>query len=155
MKGKRLEGLEGQRFGRLVVLDLIAKKGEKTRLHCRCDCGNEARPLACNVLRGLAKGCGCKVLEGNHVHGMWGSPEYKSWNMLTQRCTNPKNKRWQHYGGRGIRVCDRWLASFEAFYADMGARPPNTSIDRIDVNGHYEPGNCRWADAKTQRANQR
>lgn len=74
---------------------------------------------------------------------------------MKNRCYNPKCPRYKDWGGRGIRVCDRWLASFEAFYADMGPRPPKTSIDRIDVNGNYEPGNCRWADIKTQRANRR
>lgn len=155
MRGKRLEGLEGQRFGRLIVLGMVVEKGKKTRLRCRCDCGNEATPMAENVLRGRTKGCGCKVLTGNHIHGMWGTPEYKSWNMMLQRCTNPRHHRWKNYGGRGIHVCDRWLASFEAFYADMGPRPPKTSIDRIEVNGHYEPGNCRWADAQTQARNKR
>lgn len=155
MRGKRTEGLEGQRFGRLVVLGMIVEKGKKTRLHCRCDCGNEATPWAENVRRGLTKGCGCKVLEGNHIHGRRNSREYVSWNMLTQRCTNPRNHGWKNYGGRGIRVCDRWLNSFEAFYADMGPRPPKTSIDRIDPNGNYEPGNCRWADAQTQARNKR
>ncbi|MDD5176274.1 MAG: hypothetical protein PHQ05_07635 [Sterolibacterium sp.] len=154
MRGKRLEGLEGQRFGRLLVLGMIAEHGKKTRLRCRCDCGNEAAPLAENVLRGLTKGCGCKVLTGNQTHGMRGSPEYKSWNMMLQRCTNPRNARWKHYGGRGIAVCDEWR-DFASFFANMGPRPPGTSLDRVDVNGNYEPGNCRWADAKTQANNKR
>lgn len=155
MGAKRLESMEGRRFGRMVVLGMILERGKKTRLRCRCDCGNEFTPMAHNVQRGYTKGCGCRVHEGNHVHGMRSSREYVSWNMMTQRCTNPKNHGWRNYGGRGIRVCDRWLNNFEAFYADMGARPVGTSIDRIDVNGNYEPGNCRWADAKTQAANKR
>lgn len=153
MKGKRLERLEGQRFGRLLVLNMIVEKGQKTRLHCRCDCGNEATPYAENVLRGLTKGCGCKVLTGNQTHGMRKSREYVSWNMMLQRCTNPRHEAYKRYGGRGVTVCEQWRASFEAFFSDMGHRPPGTSLDRIDVNGHYEPGNCRWADAATQNAN--
>ena len=155
MKGKRLEGLEGQRFGRLLVLGMIVEKGKKTRLRCRCNCGNEATPAAENVLRGLTKGCGCKVLTGNQTHGMRKSREYISWNMMLQRCTNPNHEAYPRYGGRGVTVCERWRASFEAFFTDIGARPPGTSIDRIDPNGNYEPGNCRWADAVTQAANKR
>ncbi len=74
---------------------------------------------------------------------------------MMDRCTNPKSKDWKNYGGRGIRVCLRWLESVENFLADMGERPANTSIDRIDVNGNYEPGNCRWATKQEQEANKR
>ena len=74
--------------------------------------------------------------------------------MMKVRCLNKENHKFPDYGGRGIRICERWH-SFDAFLADMGPRPPGTSLDRIDVNGNYEPGNCRWADAKTQRANRR
>lgn len=74
---------------------------------------------------------------------------------MKARCLNPADPKYPAYGGRGIRVCEQWADSFEAFLADMGGRPPGTTIDRIDVDGDYEPGNCRWADAKTQRANQR
>lgn len=75
---------------------------------------------------------------------------------MKNRCLNPKSKRYADWGGRGIKVCDRWAQSFEAFYADMGRRPgPKYSLDRIDVNGNYEPSNCRWADAATQRRNRR
>jgi len=74
---------------------------------------------------------------------------------MMDRCTNPKSKDWKNYGGRGIRVCLRWLESVENFLADMGERPANTSINRIDVNGNYEPGNCRWATKQEQEANKR
>lgn len=82
--------------------------------------------------------------------------EYGIWNSMLQRCSNPNSAKYQEYGGRGISVCDAWMASYDSFIADMGPRPsPKHSIDRIDVNGNYEPGNCRWADRATQRFNTR
>ena len=82
-------------------------------------------------------------------------PEYKVWTAMKQRCLNPKCKSFQNYGARGISICDQWVVSFDAFFRDMGARPKGASIDRIDVNGDYEPGNCRWATATQQSRNQR
>ncbi len=149
----RILGFGGQRFNRLLVLDCNPHADKSRKWRCLCDCGRETVALADNIMRGLTKGCGCRVKQGNFVHGMYGTREYRSWNMLVQRCTNPANDRWAQYGGRGIQVCQRWLEGFANFYADMGSRPPGTSIDRIDVDGNYEPGNCRWADAKTQARN--
>ena len=97
--------------------------------------------------------------HGNETHGHYSggqqSPTYVSWRSLIQRCTNPNKINWKYYGGRGITICKRWRESFEAFLEDMGERPDFTSIDRIDNDGNYEPGNCRWATRKQQRANQR
>lgn len=89
--------------------------------------------------------------EASHSHR---SVEYNAWRQMRQRCNDPKNKHYKHYGGRGIRVCERW-DEFTLFLQDMGRRPEKHSLDRIDVDGNYEPANCRWADAFTQRHNQR
>jgi len=86
-----------------------------------------------------------------HGHD-YSSPTYRSWKMMKVRCTRPQDKQFKDYGGRGISVCNRWL-SFVNFLADMGERPEGMTLDRINVNGNYEPSNCRWADAKTQGRN--
>lgn len=89
-------------------------------------------------------------------HGMSKSSEFEAWHSMKQRCSNPNYKNYKWYGGRGIRVCDRWLNSFTDFYGDMGKRPSNKySLDRIDVNGNYEPDNCKWSTAKEQHNNKR
>lgn len=91
---------------------------------------------------------------GNIRHGLFHTRAWVSWNMMLQRCTNPKRDKYEYYGGRGIKVCERWL-TFENFYADMGERPEGWSLDRMDVNGNYEPGNCKWATKKEQANNRR
>lgn len=87
-------------------------------------------------------------------HGMTDTPTHRSWLEMRRRCTNPHSEHWPDYGGRGIRFCERW-ESFENFLADMGERPDGMTLDRIDVNGHYEPGNCRWATSSVQQRNKR
>lgn len=94
-------------------------------------------------------------VEKLRTHGRWGTPEYRAWDGMKQRCGNPNYHRFDEYGGRGIKVCDRWL-KFENFLADMGEKPRDGqrwSIDRIDNDGNYEPGNCRWATVSTQNRN--
>lgn len=138
--------------------------GSPRLLRCRCVCGNvKLYPLG-NVKRGLSRGCGCKrgarvarsKLRHGHNTKARTSPEYRSWAHAIGRCENPNDGAYANYGGRGIKICARWRGSFEAFLADMGPRPSDKhSIDRIDVNGDYEPSNCRWATKHTQDRNRR
>ena len=160
--------LRGQKFGRLTVVrrngHAVSPAGNSTRLWlCLCDCGAEVNVRSTSLRFGVSNSCGCLQREVNvrrstvHGHHRRGATttEYHSWAGMLQRCTNPAAEKWQIYGGRGIQVCERWQ-SFDNFYADMGKKPSSKySIDRIDNDGHYEPGNCRWATAKEQRANQR
>lgn len=126
---------------------------------CRCSCGNERSVPIHTLKRGMSGHCGCKVGEmtalQNTTHGMSYSPEYRCWAKMKERCLNPNNKDWPLYGGRGIQVCEQWRGSFEAFYAYMGPRPDGHSIDRINADGNYEPGNVRWSDDYTQAQNKR
>ena len=144
--------MSGKKFGRLTVSSREKNnvRGD-ARWLCLCDCGNKK-----SLRQNMTKSCGCitKEFPNNKTHGMSDTPTYQSWEGLKQRCSNPKDKKWKYYGGRGISFCARW-DKFENFLSDMGVKPEGLTIDRINNDGNYCPGNCQWATYKQQANNQR
>lgn len=174
-KNKQFQNLSGNRYGRLLVKSYAGirpRKGESYGRHlwfCQCDCGKKIITTGENLKSGNTTSCGCAhsewVIKNKTRHGHTRgkhSREYNSHQSMKSRCYNPKNIGYHLYGGRGITVCDRWLTGsgdktgFECFLEDMGVKPtPKHSIDRIDVNGNYDPNNCRWATTEQQVCNTR
>lgn len=154
----------GQRFEKLTVLsDGPRNRAGRKMVTCLCDCGN-TKDCEPRVLRsGHVKSCGCyqkqivsKISRARTTHGMTKTTAYQTWIKIRGRCQNARNAKYPEYGGRGIKVCERWDKSFEAFYADMGDKPsPQHSIDRINNDGDYAADNCRWATPLMQSRNKR
>lgn len=146
--------IAGLRFGRLLAQTYIGNR----RWRCLCDCGAAVDALGSHLRLGRAYSCGCahrRPPPANKTHGMSRTPIYRAWESMIKRCQTPSDTSYANYGGRGIRVCDSWQ-TFDGFFADMGPRPsPKHSVERNDTNGHYEPGNCRWATRTEQQRNMR
>lgn len=161
---ERIEVNFGDEFGFLTVINELPIKvypgtngngnGKYRSFLCRCVCGKLTRPSLGHLRNRVNISCGCKGIKPEDKASK--KPEYKVWSVMKQRCNNPKSQSFYQYGGRGIKVCERWEKSFANFIEDMGNRPSaDHSIDRIDCDKNYEPSNCRWATRETQMNNRR
>lgn len=163
--GKKLINLTNQKFNRLTVLQFAFIRKGAYYWKCKCDCGVIKNIASDGLKRNRIKSCGClrKELQKKLLttHGMSLKDDksrkptkiYNTWKNMKARCSNPKDKSYYRYGGRGITICDKWL-KFENFYKDMNEPPKRKTLDRINNDGNYEPSNCRWATYKEQRHNQ-
>ncbi len=161
---EKYDYLINKKFNRLTILFFVVKRVNIPYYQCRCDCGKEKCIAIYDIINGHTKSCGCLAIESKlvakliHGEGKRGrfTKEFRAWTNIRQRCYNQNNRAYKNYGGRGIRVCDRWMVSFENFLNDVGRAPSNDhSLDRINNNGDYEDGNCKWSTRKEQNNNTR
>lgn len=154
----RAMDITGQKYGRATVLVMLGIKNHHSHVECLCECGTVFTSTVNQLRMGTTKSCGCLWKESITTHGEHRHPIYKAWVSMIQRCHNPRNPMYSLYGGRGICVHDLWRGrgGFERFRSHMGDKPsPKHSLDRIDNNGHYEPGNVKWATSWEQARNKR
>lgn len=154
----------GQKFGRLTIIAELENKTAR-RMKCKCECGNEKDVFLNHLRSGRTKSCGClnnevrgkRFVEYSTIHGLYNHELYQTYQGMKHRCYNENNTKWVHYGGREIKVCDRWLGENGVvnFINDMGERPKGTTLDRINNDGDYEPSNCKWSTYKEQNNNRR
>lgn len=158
---QKLIDMIGLRFGSLVVISRSShRSGKHVTWECACDCGNKSVVSGTKLRSGHTKSCGCakvaEIVKRSLTHGKCMTPEYRVWTGIKSRCFGKKTRSYKDYGGRGVTMCKKWRDSFEAFYDDMGPRPsPDHSIERLDNDGNYEPGNCVWATRCIQCRNKR
>ena len=151
---RKVIDLAGQKFEMLTVLERDGSIDNRAAWKCKCDCGNVNTYRAAVLRSNLQRSCGC--LRRKKKHAGVDIPEYQSWKGMKQRCNNPRHKQFHDYGGRGITVCAKWEKSFDQFFKDVGPKPEaGYTIDRINNDIGYEPGNCRWATRLEQSANKR
>lgn len=151
-----MKDISGKKYGKLTVSQIVGKNKEgRKKWLCMCDCGGSGVYYKNNLDSGARRHCGCEAnTKPGLTHGMRNHALYSIWKSMISRCDNEKNAEYKNYGGRGIKVCERWR-SIENFIQDMHPKPEGGSIDRIDVDGNYEPSNVKWSSQKEQRWNQR